>query len=66
VQRKPKWWVKLGDFGLAKKQTDGTAYRTKAGTEKYMAPELYYYVPGLNAEDPKPEQASNTTSRRDG
>jgi serine/threonine protein kinase len=48
VQRKPEWWVKLGDFGLAKKQTDGTIYHTKAGTEKYMAPELYYYVPGLN------------------
>jgi serine/threonine protein kinase len=50
VQRKPEWWVKLGDFGLAKKLTDGTVYRTKAGTEKYMAPELYYYVPGLDAE----------------
>jgi serine/threonine protein kinase len=50
VQRKPEWWVKLGDFGLTKKQTDGTAYRTQAGTEKYMGPELYFYVPGLNKE----------------
>jgi serine/threonine protein kinase len=50
VQRKPKWWVKLGDFGLTKKQTDWTAYRTQAGTEKYMGPELYFYVPGLNKE----------------
>jgi len=50
VQRKPEWWVKLGDFGLTKKQTDGTIYRTHAGTEKYMAPELYFYVPDLNTE----------------
>jgi serine/threonine protein kinase len=50
VQRKPEWWVKLGDFGLTKKQADGTVYRTHAGTEKYMAPELYFYVPGLNKE----------------
>jgi serine/threonine protein kinase len=50
VQRKPEWWVKLGDFGLTKKQTDGTVYRTQAGTEKYMGPELYFYVPGLNKE----------------
>ena len=50
MQRKPEWWVKLGDFGLTKKQTDGTVYRTQAGTEKYMGPELYFYVPGLNTE----------------
>jgi serine/threonine protein kinase len=50
VQRKPKWWVKLGDFGLSKKQTDETVYRTQAGTEKYMAPELYCYVPALSSE----------------
>jgi serine/threonine protein kinase len=42
--------VKLGDFGLAKKQTDETAYRTHTGTERYMAPELYGYVPGLSEE----------------
>jgi serine/threonine protein kinase len=50
VQRRPEWWVKLGDFGLSKRQTDGTALRTQAGTERYMAPELYFYVPGLNTE----------------
>jgi len=50
VQRKPEWWVKLGDFGLTKLQTDGTVYRTQAGSEKYMGPELFCYVPGLNAE----------------
>jgi serine/threonine protein kinase len=50
VQRKPEWWVKLGDFGLSKKETDNTAYRTQAGTERYMAPELFCYVPALNQE----------------
>jgi serine/threonine protein kinase len=53
VQRKPEWWVKLRDFGLTKKQTDGTVYRTQAGTEKYIGPELYFYVPGLNMETSK-------------
>lgn len=48
--KKPEWWVKLGDFGLAKKQTDGTAYRTQAGTEMHIGPELYFYMPGLNTE----------------
>lgn len=50
MQRKPEWWVKLGDFGLSKKETDNTAYRTQAGTERYMAPELFCYVPALNQE----------------
>jgi serine/threonine protein kinase len=50
VQRRPEWWVKLGDFGLSKRQTDGTVFRTQAGTEGYMAPELYFYVPGLSTE----------------
>lgn len=50
MRRKPEWWVKLGGFGLAKRLTDGTAYRTLASTEKYMGPELLYYIPGLNTE----------------
>jgi serine/threonine protein kinase len=50
VQKQPQWWVKLGDFGLSKKRTDGTAYRTQAGTQQYMAPELFYYVQELDAE----------------
>lgn len=48
VQKHPQWWVKLGDFGLSKKRTDGTAYRTHAGTQEYMAPELFYYVQELD------------------
>jgi serine/threonine protein kinase len=50
VQKHPQWWVKLGDFGLSKKRTDGTAYRTHAGTQEYMAPELFYYVPEMDVE----------------
>lgn len=50
VQKQPQWWVKLGDFGLSKKRTEGTAYRTQAGTQQYMAPELFYYVQELDTE----------------
>ena len=50
MQKQPQWWVKLGDFGLSKKRTDGTAYRTQAGTQQYMAPELFYYVQELDTE----------------
>jgi serine/threonine protein kinase len=50
VQKHPQWWVKLGDFGLSKKRTDGTAFRTHAGTQEYMAPELFYYVLELDTE----------------
>ncbi|RFU34707.1 hypothetical protein B7463_g1636, partial [Scytalidium lignicola] len=48
VQKQPQWWVKLGDFGLSKQRTDQTAFRTQAGTQQYMAPELYYYVQDLD------------------
>ena len=50
VQKQPQWWVKLGDFGLSKQRTDETALRTQAGTQQYMAPELFYYVPDLESE----------------
>jgi serine/threonine protein kinase len=50
VQKQPQWWVKLGDFGLSKQRTDQTAFRTQAGTQQYMAPELFYYVPDLDTE----------------
>jgi serine/threonine protein kinase len=38
VQRHPFWWLKLGDFGVAKAVADGL--RTRVGTMAYMAPEL--------------------------
>lgn len=41
----PQWWVKLADFGLSKRRTEETAYRTQIGTESYMAPEILDYVP---------------------
>ena len=44
----PHWWVKLTDFGLSKKRTDETAYRTTTGTHVYMAPEVLNYVPRIN------------------
>jgi serine/threonine protein kinase len=40
----PKWWVKLADFGLSKRLTELTAYRTKSGTQSYMAPEILDYL----------------------
>jgi serine/threonine protein kinase len=36
--------VKLADFGLSKRVTDGTAFHTKAGTQSYMAPEILNYL----------------------
>jgi serine/threonine protein kinase len=33
--------VKLADFGLSKRLTDTTAYHTRAGTQSYMAPEIF-------------------------
>jgi hypothetical protein len=42
--------VKLGDFGLSKRRTEASAFRSQAGTQSYMAPEMFHYVPGLNPE----------------
>ena len=44
VNGPPKWWVKLADFGLSKRLTETTAYRTKGGTPSYMAPEILEYL----------------------
>jgi serine/threonine protein kinase len=51
VQRTPEWWVKLGDFGLSKRQTDDTVYRTIAGTVNYMAPEVCLYMQSSNTSE---------------
>ncbi|MCJ1471964.1 hypothetical protein MMC13_000607 [Lambiella insularis] len=38
----PKWWVKIGDFGLSKRvQGEESAFRTFGGTAAYMAPEIW-------------------------
>jgi serine/threonine protein kinase len=44
VHGAPDWWIKLADFGLSKRLTDGTAFHTKAGTQSYMAPEILNYL----------------------
>ncbi|KIN08856.1 hypothetical protein OIDMADRAFT_188542, partial [Oidiodendron maius Zn] len=44
VHGSPEWWVKLADFGLSKRLTETTAYRTKSGTLSYMAPEILEYL----------------------
>jgi serine/threonine protein kinase len=46
----PHWWVKLADFGLSKRRTDDTAYRTQTGTQAYMAPEMLNFVSGVDPE----------------
>ena len=41
VCKGPDWWVKLTDFGISKRATEGlTALRTVAGTPDFMAPEV--------------------------
>lgn len=41
----PKWWVKIADFGISKRATEGlTALRTITGTPAFAAPELLGYV----------------------
>jgi tetratricopeptide (TPR) repeat protein len=46
VQTTPSWWVKIGDFGIAKRVRDGdaTELRTATGTQGYEAPEIRGYV----------------------
>ena len=39
------WWVKIGDFGVAKRiQDDGTALKTETGTRDYLAPEVSGHI----------------------
>ena len=42
VKPGPHWWVKIGDFGISKKITEGrTGVSFASGTIDYMAPETY-------------------------
>ncbi|OAA67647.1 Protein kinase-like domain protein [Cordyceps fumosorosea ARSEF 2679] len=43
VRGPPCWRVKLADFGLSKRLTDGSTYNSRIGTQAYMAPEVYGY-----------------------
>jgi serine/threonine protein kinase len=41
VYRGPDWWVKIADFGISKRATEGlTALRTEIGTPAFTAPEV--------------------------
>jgi serine/threonine protein kinase len=42
----PSWWVKIGDFGIAKRvrEGDATELRTATGTQGYEAPEIRGYI----------------------
>ncbi|TKA68937.1 hypothetical protein B0A49_05344 [Cryomyces minteri] len=45
VKGPPVWRVKIGDFGISKRvQKDDTAFRTRVGTEGYLAPEMFHYI----------------------
>ena len=46
----PNWWVKLADFGISKKWTDKTDYKTKIGTQLYMAPEILDVIPDIDSQ----------------
>jgi serine/threonine protein kinase len=39
----------LGDFGLSKRRIEATTFRSRTGTQSYMAPEIFHYVAGLNS-----------------
>ncbi|KAI4215457.1 MAG: hypothetical protein LQ351_001926 [Letrouitia transgressa] len=42
VREGPDWWVKIADFGISKRATEGlTALRTMTGTPAFTAPEVF-------------------------
>ena len=49
----PDWWVKIADFGISKRATEGlTALRTQTGTPAFAAPEVIGFVqPGDESDD---------------
>ncbi|KAF7510469.1 hypothetical protein GJ744_006315 [Endocarpon pusillum] len=51
VCKGPDWWVKIADFGISKRATEGlTELRTQIGTRAFAAPEVFSF------------QAANTLS----
>jgi ankyrin repeat protein len=50
VHRHPEWWVKIGDFGIAKRvQNEDTELRTEVGTRNFKAPEVQGLSAGLES-----------------
>ena len=50
VRKGPDWWVKIADFGISKRATEGlTALRTRTGTPAFTAPEVLGYLQLGNA-----------------
>jgi serine/threonine protein kinase len=57
VKEGPEWWVKIADFGISKRATEGlTALRTITGTPGFTAPELLGYGP---SDEPASETYTN-------
>jgi len=51
VQKYPSWWVKIGDFGVAKRVSNQDSFlQTATGTPVYQAPEVSHYVDVGNEE----------------
>ena len=45
MDKGPEWWVKIADFGVSKRATEGlTALRTQKGTPAFMAPEVLGFI----------------------
>lgn len=41
----PDWWVKIADFGISKRATEGlTVLHTQTGTPAFAAPEVFGYL----------------------
>ena len=49
VHKGPDWWVKIADFGISKRATEGlTALRTRTGTPAFAAPEVLGFVQSMD------------------
>ena len=45
VSKGPDWWVKIADFGISKRETEGhTVFHTVTGTPAFTAPEVLGFV----------------------
>lgn len=53
VCKGPDWWVKIADFGISKRATEGlTVLHTQTGTPAFAAPEvLGYFQPNGTSND---------------